>query len=440
MVTRTIIELNDSEVVVARGGKILARSPGVAVIGRDRIELGTSAAKVAHLDPRNTFNRFWNNLNQDRLRLPTDRARHHADLAFAHLLALYEQSGKPSEVVFCVPGSFTTEQLSLLAGLVQASPFSIIGLVDTAVAAAAARVGAGTYDHVDVHLHHAVVTTLEVSEYVERVAVNVVDGAGIASIHDRCAGFIADEFVRQTRFDPMHLAQTEQALYDQIPRCLATLRGQHETVMDVPLDQSRHKVRVLREPLVKRLEPLYEQIVSAVNPAHVCLMAKRANELPLLCDRLRDSRALDEQAPFDGCTQLAVSPPSPERGVSFVTRLRAASVRSDATAATGQRGRGERPERVTHLLLNHRAYPLSGSPVHVSEDATVTENLRPDSICTAVLDDSVARLEPGRGEDVRLNGRRVTGAVDLQLGDSVTFGKSGVVITGINVVASNGPS
>src|SRR5690606_34393190 len=98
-----IIEINDSGVAVARDGRLVARSPGIAVVRQDGIELGESAARLAHTDPRNTYNRFWVDLSQDELPGARGQVRHHADLAFAHLKALHERAGKPERVIFAVP-------------------------------------------------------------------------------------------------------------------------------------------------------------------------------------------------------------------------------------------------------------------------------------------------------------------------------------------------
>ena len=158
--TDAVIELNDCEVTVVQAGNVVASSPGIAVIKEDRIELGQAALQSTHIDPRNTFSRFWSNLNQDNFKRRTKLARHNADLAFAHLSALNEMAGEVDEVVFAVPGSFTKGQLSLLLGLAEASPFTATGLVDAAVAATAATAGAGEYNHLDIHLQHTVVTSL----------------------------------------------------------------------------------------------------------------------------------------------------------------------------------------------------------------------------------------------------------------------------------------
>ena len=84
-------------------------------------------------------------------------------------LLWHDMAGEVEEALLAVPGSFTSAQLSLLLGLAQASPFSVTGLVDAAVAATAATAGPGSYNHLDIQLHQTVVTSLEVSGTAKRV-------------------------------------------------------------------------------------------------------------------------------------------------------------------------------------------------------------------------------------------------------------------------------
>jgi len=436
---RTILELNDSEIIVARDGKVLVRSPGVAVIENDQIELGEKAARCAHLNPRNTFNRFWSNLNQDRLQISTHQARHHADLAFAHLLSLFEQAGKPDEILLAVPGSFNTEQLSLLVGLAEAGPFSLTGLVDSAVAATASAAGPGTYDHLDIHLHYSVLTTVQVGDHAERVTVKVIDGCGLVSIRDKCAAFIAELFIQQARFDPLHHARTEQALYDQIPQCLAALQTESEILVDVQFEHARHKTRLGREALVNLLAPIYERICNEIDPSHTCLLSKRIAGLPQFSERIADFQILDEQAVFTGCMQLTLSPPVQDSGVNFLTRIRAAAhpVFTTPSRPTAQQAR-ESSVHVSHVLIGHRAYPISSTPIYLSDAGEIGLEKAPDALCSVTSNKEQASVAFENGRSAVLNGRPVSGKVNLSAGDTLRFTASALELTGIDVVSRNG--
>ncbi len=454
-----VAELNDCEITVVRQGEVLAHSPGVAVIGPDRVSLGEEALKTARLDPRNTFSRFWCNLGQDRLKHPTKLARHHADLAFAHLLSLYEQAGQVDELVFAVPGSFTSEQLSLLLGLAAAAPFTVTGLVDAAVAAAATVApGAGPCEHLDLHLHHAVMTRLEAAAVVERTAVKVIDDVGMAAVHDRCADCIAELFIRQSRFDPLHHAATEQSLHDQLPQCLRAVRQEGEVLFPVSHEGARYQARVSGEALAEALRPLCEKLAAALNPARRCLLARRLADLPGFTERLVAAgvavEILDEHAAAAGCANYMQSQPAADGEVYFVTRLQAAPAAAAAKqtaptaageqapppatgAAAGKPGAAgpQDAAAATHILARAEALPMGTDPLYLGASGAVLNRNAGDSRCSVVQDGSktTLALENGAAE-VLINGRRCNGGTTLAPGDVIGFADAVAEFTVIRVL------
>ncbi len=422
--TDTVIDLNDCEVTIVQAGNVVASSPGIAVLREDRIELGQAALQSTHIDPRNTFSRFWSNLNQDNFKRRTKLARHNADLAFAHLSALHEMAGDVEEAVFAVPGSFTNSQLSLLLGLTEASPFTATGLVDAAVAATAATAGAGEYNHLDIHLHHTVVTSLEVSDAVTRTAVKVVDEVGLLAIQDKCVNHIADLFVQQSRFDPLHHAATEQALCNRMAQCLHELESEADTVVHVEFENARYQARVNRERLVEALRPLYNKISAAVDAARVSLVHKRLAGLPAFTDHLAAAgskvEVLDQRAVFAGCMGYARDGKAVDEGIYFVTQLKAAAEPGITHAATPA-SLEQKPEAgATHVLVDAEAHPLGQTPLYLSAQAGLTQSSGQDTLCSLTLEDFVATLTPAdAAAGVFVNGQAVTGDTRLKPGDVV---------------------
>ena len=398
-----VIELNDSEVTVVRSGHVVARSPGIAVIKEDRIELGQAALQSTHMDPRNTFSRFWSNLNQDSFKRRTKLARHNADLAYAHLLSLHEMADEVDDVVFAVPGSFTTEQLSLLLGLAQASPFTPVGLVDVAVAATAAATGAGSYDHLDIHLHHTVITSLKVSGTVDRVAVKVVDDVGLLDIQDKCVNHIADLFIRQSRFDPLHHAATEQALCNSLAQCLHRLQDKTDTQVEIGFENTRYQARVNRERLVEALQPLYSRIGAAADPARRSLVNMRLAGLPMFTEHLAaagiEAEILDERAVFAGGMGYVSGQNTGEEEIYFVTQLRAATEPAIGSAVTASLE--QKPEEApTHVLVDAEAHPLGQTPLYLTAQGASSEAGGQESFCSLSLNGAAATLVPADADAV----------------------------------------
>jgi len=444
--SHAVIELNDSEIRVAKGADIILRSPGYAIVSKDRIELGSAAVRQARLNPRAMHNRYWHDLNQIPLPAPTARMRHHADLAYAHLLAIHEQAGKPEDVLFAVPGYYSNEQLSLLLGLVEASPFNAIGLVDAAVAAAASQAGPGTCVHAEIHLHQTVLTHIDITHEVNRSSVQVIDGAGLARAMDDCAAMIAELFIKQSRFDPQHHAETEQSLYDQIPHCLLALCFRPEVVIEIPYHKTTYLAKLPRQAMIEALQPLYRKISAAMPAAGSGLVGDRLAGLPGFVEQLNAARASAVQvlAPdnvFQGCRQQIDSIRSSGPALNFVTRLPAAAVpfavstarAGSATVASPRRQEEADNWPVTHILSAHRAYPLTSRPLYLSAlTGEVSENGE-HAHCSISSTGGRTLVQAESGLAVILNGQHIDTPASVRAGDIMSFAGAKTEYTFINV-------
>lgn len=435
----SIIELNDSEIRVSRDTEITLRTPGYAVINPDSVILGEEAMQLARLNPREASNRFWLNLNQDALGIRSSKARHHADLAYRQLLMIHELAGKPDEFIFCVPGSLSDEQLSLLLGIVEACPFSAAGLVDTAVAGTAATAGRGDYVHIDIHLHQTVLTFLSVADdEVSRQRVQIVDESGLTDIYDTCAGIIADQFIQQSRFDPLHHAETEQSLYNQIPACLTTLQHHSEASLEVHYDRSRHQIRVSRDSLLQALEKHYARILDAVGDRHAVLLGDRLGPLPGFRDRVHGASLLPPDSVFLGIRQNRDRIYRPEPPLSFVTRLPATSEPNitppSASAADTVPKTMEQPGNVTHILIRDRAVPLSEETVYLSANGAIDHHKHDNSHCSITRSGRETLVRQEGELSLYINGHRINGGDSVVSGDTLGFAGSDTTYRFIHVL------
>ncbi|MBF8268815.1 MAG: hypothetical protein HW386_524 [Gammaproteobacteria bacterium] len=435
-----IVELNDCEIRVANDDQIILRSPGVAVLDKEDLHVGEAAVKKAFLNPRTTFNRYWHKLNQDALPVATRHFRHHADLVYNHLLKIHQQSGSPQALLFAVPGSYSGEQLSMLLGIAAACPFSAVGLVDAAVAGTAAIAATGEYQHIDIHLHQTVITRLNVADNVTRTAVETVAEYGLHKIYSAVAGLIADLFIQQSRFDPLHHAVTEQSLYDQLPACLQALRSGREMQLEIRHRDRTHQAKLPRDVLLHKLQPVYAQIREHISPALPCLVGDRLAALPGFTDTLPDYTVIDSEAVFKSCRKFATQIHSPGPELSFITSLPAQQTITVSKPAP-LKPRPDQPatENVTHILYRHQAYPIGDGTIYLSGAGHVTNRKPEDAACSVALNQiGVAVLTVLSTVQVSINGRPVNKTGQLQPGDRVQCGKGGVDYEFIRVLNAHG--
>jgi hypothetical protein len=120
---------------------------------------------------------------------------------------LAEEAEIEGDVIFAVPGNFTRQQLAILLGLVNHTPFKAGGVVNSAVAAAALAAEASNIIYIDLQLHQAVVTRLNTQDdHLQAGTTIQVPGVGSQNFMDLMMQMATGMFIQQCRFNPQHNA------------------------------------------------------------------------------------------------------------------------------------------------------------------------------------------------------------------------------------------
>lgn len=334
------IELHDAGVLLRdeAGAVHGTGSPGFALLDGDKLRTGTTAAQAARVHPRHVHHTYWQNLATSPLGRPFPREWSSADLAHAHLERLRRKGeGDPESVLVAASGGFSGEQLALLLSIARSAGLPVTAMADSAVAAAAAAsLPPGHYLHLDLHLHRLVATELEVGDAIARGQVHVEDEAGLLELSEAWVRTIADAFVRQTRFDPLHSAASEQQLFDGLDGWLVGARHRDRLDFAMTGSDSEHRAEILRCDLIKAAEPLYGALFDKVNAAGSggetprLVLAQRTGALPGLEEMLEELTGrrpvvLPLDAAVRGLLNARGGFETSEPGVRFITRLTGAS-------------------------------------------------------------------------------------------------------------------
>jgi len=379
-----VLEFNDAALSLADADRVHATSPGFAFVDGRKLLFGEAARQQFRAQPRKTQFRYWYQLDQAPLDSPFGEARSHADLAWTQLSGI-QANGGDGALLLAVPASFDTGQLSLLLALARAAKLNAVGLVDAAVAAASTVDAKPTMLHLDVQLHRWWLTRMRAGTEIARSGGEDLSKPGLLAVWDACAGVIAEAFVRQTRFDPLHSAATEQALYDRLPNCLAQFGRGAAVTLELPAGLRSHRASLPADALNGALAALSSRLASGVAAAvtdaaqTAVLLSARAAAVPGLADAITAAcgvrpQPLDPLAPTRGALLHAARIRADGEALPFVTRLPARGpVIADAT-----------PEPVlaapqpTHLLLDDIASPLPSRAGH-GESQVLGLRLRVDN-------------------------------------------------------------
>lgn len=399
-----VFELNDAGLRVGNtdAASILHESPGLAVLEGKNLLLGTDAMAQSRLHPLQSNSQFWHRLNTAPLPFRSPHYRHHADLAYSQLLALHQYIPECQEIIFALPATYTREQMALLLGIVEQCPFKAVALLDGSVAAAARYIHQPRAIHLDLQLHQCVLTELDLNDnYVSGQRVEVLPGLGLLGFFDRWAKTIADGFIDQCRFDPLHSASSEQSLYDQLPRWLRSYGDSEELFMEV----SGKSIKLNRAAVVRAVLPLYEEIEKRsrqLGGADVqLLLSDRLAVLPGLRELLGTSFRLVDTLPADAALQSIQQNAASivQDGVLHFNRVLPAAHRLDKEpkqkAQTAESTPAINTEKsALHLLVGHRAYPINEQVLYLNLAQGRLATNADEADCSLRRDGNAVRVNP----------------------------------------------
>jgi len=187
--------------------------------------------------------------------------------------------------------------------------------------------------------------TARAESTLRRSRYELLPGTGVLAFQQAIAATIATTFVRETRFDPLHEASTEQRLYDRLPGWLDALTQADQVPVEIEFGTMSNRITLERAQVVQAMETLggdVLRLVQAARPAgtplRVCV-SPRVAAMPGLVDRLKTLRdctivLLPMGAAALGALQAAAHIVRPPEAIALVHRLPLSGAVETAPGAT----------------------------------------------------------------------------------------------------------
>ena len=447
--------INDAGISVLSAERLLYREPGFALLDDDELTTGSKAFENARIKPRRIQNRFWSGLTTDAL--PDRRFQHlsAADLVSRQLEQIWQAVASSGDrLVVAVPAYMTGENLGLLLGIANELDVPIVGLVDAAVAATRREYQGAVPVHVDLSLHVATLSRLRQSGQVQLDRSAIIENSGMLSLYDGWIRIISDAFVKQSRFDPLHTAETEQLLLDRLGDWLTAASGSDSVTLEIEYRGISHKAELEALDLISAAAPVYQRIASQLRAIY------RAEETPAiqLSDRAARMPGLPEMlAARVGGEVFLLEPGATARGL--LTRCRDMQRGDGGVTLIRQLPWDQSPVSIqrdevpvaagqpTHLLFENTGYPIDGRSLVLGSQPVAGErwiDLRGDMPGVSRRHCSVQRkngqcvVEDYSRYGTFLNGHKIDGSAVLQVGDLVRVGSPGYEFRLIMTEADDG--
>ena len=438
-----ILDIDDSALRATDNGQLVGEESGFALLDGNRVErVGRGAERMSKLHPRRIQNDFWYRLSGELLKGHEPLTR--ADIASAQIAALLPpERFDGRDVVLILPSYLGRDTLALLLGVVQANGLRPIAMVDAAVAATRHRYVDQVALHIELSLHCAWVARLHQTESRSTLEdVRSLEASGLLALREAWLKFFAEQFVRQCRFDPLHSAQSEQALYDKVPDWLALLESQPSSTLTFDLGGVSHSIDVERVDVINRVANHYQRIADMVRAmlaggdTPALQMTLGISALPgfaeLLTARVGGNyHVVADQASIDG-----ISDRLPKVVLDAGRVMRDLPNEGEtALAAPLAPTNGAAP---THILLDERAFALSEKPLTVGAGSAspppryLQMEGAPAGVsglhCEFVIRDGQCLLLDHSRYGTFLNGNRISASAALRTGDTVRVGTPGMIL------------
>lgn len=437
-----IIELKDHGVRVCNDQGLLVQSPGFANIAAEKPVFGKQARELYRLHPRQSFNQFWSQLSLDKLVNTNDYFRHQADLAYGHLSTLGLDAGIQGNVIFAIPSNFSRNQLAILLGLTKQCDFTATGLVDLSVAAAAGATSAASILVVDIQLHQTVLVRLKNSGgKITRETVQQIPGTGLVQLQDAWCNMITDAFIKQSRFNPLHNAETEQYIYNQLEGWIDAARAGNEVLMEINHKGTVHQAKLnmgyFEQKAGAILGRVRQELDGLTNDIDEILVFSDMASLPGVSVYLPEMTLIEDTHVASQCLNHEQHISGNPDALGFVTALPAKDRPQSTNASAAVNG-------ASHVLINHRAYRLPDNTLCIGprggkgpsgkgvvfievDDAGLNEPI------TFTRQDGHFVLDKKGNDAIKVNGESPVQPHPLALGDRIDIVNSGINIQFIQV-------
>jgi hypothetical protein len=434
--------INDAGITVLDSTRILYREPGFALLDDDQLTTGNEAYAAARIMPRKIQHRFWADLATTPLADQRFRHLSAADLASRQL----EQMWRPlaadyDSIIVAVPPYMTTENLGLFLGIASEINLPVIAMVDSAIAATRREYRSAVPVHIDMSLHSTSLTRLAQPGGCQIERVEVLESCGRYALFDAWIKVVANAFVQQSRFDPLHTAQTEQVLLNRLGDWLATACSNEAVKLELEHGNLMHAAEIESLELIGAAAPIYQNIASKLRALYraedtpAIQLSDRLARLPglpaMLKARVGGEVFLLEPGATASGALARCRDQTDSGGISLIRQLPWDRAAVETRFEQAEQARSARP---THLLFQHMAYRIGESPLVLGSQSAEGERTIPlpsdmpgvsRRHCSVLNQNGQCILEDHSRYGTFLNGHRIDGSAVLQVGDSLRLGSPG---------------
>lgn len=453
---RIAAHINDAGITLLSGDQITYREPGFALLDAERLTTGNEAFEQARIHPRSIQHRFWSTLSTDPFKDKRFRHLTAADLASRQLEQMWQKRAQGADgLVVAVPPYMQSANLGLFLGIAGEMDIPVIALVDAAVAATRREYQGAVPVHVDMSLHTTSLTRLSQAGRAQVERTEQIDSCGVYALYDTWINAVAEAFVRQSRFDPLHTGETEQLLLNRLGGWLLEASTREQVELHIEYGGRNYNASMDSLRLVDAAAPVYQLIASKLRALFraedtpAVQISDRVSRMPGLADMLKarvggEIFVLEPGAAARGALSRCRDMGAAAGGLSLIRQLPWDQAPVSIQVADREPADARMP---THLLAGSTAHVIGNSPLVLGSQEGESARMIPVPAempgvsrrhCSLARRDGQCILEDHSRYGTFLNGHRIDGTSILQVGDTLRVGTPGCEFQLITTDEGNG--
>ncbi len=426
--TTVVVDLYDSGVLVCNKNNILIDSESFALVeSNSSIAVDSIAKQQAHLRPREISTNFWSRLSNNS---STKHIISNAELAFKHLQHVWQQVDEADQVILAVPNTFNKQDLGLLLGICDKSSIPVIGIVSKAVLAGKNNIGNYKSIYLDVLQQQTVITELQqIGGTITASNTNFTIQQGIQSVTNNFAKQIAQKFIVDTRFDPLHIAADEQVFYEKLSDWCIDLTSKETVKCQLISNSTEYYVELEKKFMLDINQNIFREIYSGL-----AALAQNKNILILCsptCEKIFGLIEYLELLP--GCAVKQLNNldiaqnaiinkdqiKTKNNQIHYTTALKHSNLEAK-NIIFNPGALVDTQKKPTHMLINGHAYALPEVAYLTYDkqgDINISQHLDENSTCKITNKDFSVHIEALNNGSVYLNGLNIDHQYPVQIDD-----------------------
>lgn len=434
--------------------QVIYREPGYTLLEDDKLVTGLEAFASSRIRPRRIQNKYWADLTTEPLAERQFQHLSNADLVSQQLEQIWQQAAEQGDrLVVAVPAYMSNNNLGLFLGIAAELKIPIVAMVDAAVAATRREYQEGVPVHIDISLQSTILSRMTQGGQASVERSEVIEDSGMLALYDAWRKVIAEAFVQQSRFDPLHTAETEQVLQDRLHEWLGVASTNAVVPMEVEYRGIKHQAEIESLAIEAAAAPVYQRIAGNLRALYradetpAIQLSDRAASMPGLADMLvarvgGETFLLESGATARGLLARCRDMQPGEGGVSLIRQL--PWDQSAVQVATSEsQSQGGRP---THILYENTAYAIGTEATNIGSHPgdgrwiDLRDNMPGVSRqhCAVQHENGQCVIRDFSRYGSFLNGHVIDGSAVLQVGDLIRVGTPGFELRLITVESSDG--